>query len=201
MNKIGHLKVTEWIAESVGIEYKFWLKLGSILPDILVHTYVTGHTWTASFHKTGLRITKLQQHGKKNRYSYLKLGYLIHYIEDYFTFPHNNWFTGNLAEHVQFETELTEHLFSLNNPGNDIKSTNHPMPAEQLISFLEELHLQYQQEQPDFDNDIKYILEAAHCVIYSFVVEFQENQERNRNVYVYFGNELFGRRVEKKLTM
>lgn len=129
MNKIGHLKVTEWIAEIVGIEYKFWLKLGSILPDILVPTYLTGHTRTASF---GLRITKLQQRGKKNRYSYLKLGYLIHYIEDYFTFPHNNWFTGNLVEHVQFETELTEHFFSLNNPGNDIKSTK-PMPAEQLI--------------------------------------------------------------------
>ena len=200
MNKIGHLKVTEWIAESVGIEYKFWLKLGSILPDILVHTYLTGHTWATAFHKTGIRITKLQQCGKQSRYSYLKLGYILHYIEDYFTFPHNNWFVGSLAEHVRFETELTAHLFSWNYSINNLKNTK-AMSAEQLLSYLEELHLQYQQEKPGLDNDIKYIWEAVHCVLDSFVAEFQKNHQKNRNVYVYFLNELYGKRIEKKLTL
>ena len=45
MKKRSHLFVTREIIEQVPQNKRKWLLLGSILPDILVHTYIKKHTW------------------------------------------------------------------------------------------------------------------------------------------------------------
>ena len=43
MNKLGHLTATGLLAQELPRRYRFFLKLGSLLPDLLVFTYVGGH--------------------------------------------------------------------------------------------------------------------------------------------------------------
>lgn len=67
MNKKSHIVFTKKMNIEVPSRCRVGLLVGSILPDILVHTYLTGHTWKAS----GAMI--------------------LHYIEDFFTMSHSRF--------------------------------------------------------------------------------------------------------------
>ena len=39
-----------------------------------------------------------------------RVGEVVHYIADYFTFPHNEIYPGNLKDHCMYEKELKLYL-------------------------------------------------------------------------------------------
>ena len=47
---------------------------------------------------------------QRRRVYWRRLGEVMHYMADYFTFPHNRNFTGNLYEHNKYEKHLKNHL-------------------------------------------------------------------------------------------
>ena len=49
MDKIGHLVMTKSLSGNIHRAHKAALLFGSILPDLLVYTYLEGHTWEATF--------------------------------------------------------------------------------------------------------------------------------------------------------
>ena len=51
MNKYGHVTVTKRLTPMLKKRHDFALRLGSIMPDILLHTYIKGHTWDSSYNK------------------------------------------------------------------------------------------------------------------------------------------------------
>ena len=67
------------------------LLVGSILPDIVVHTYLTGHTWKASGEMILNKLEKLEQSDSLNIWTALRLGMILHYIEDFFTMSHSRF--------------------------------------------------------------------------------------------------------------
>lgn len=103
-----------WITEQLLPQnmqlYKRWLLFGSILPDLLYHTYISGHTWEGAFQKSIRGMKWLECFGGLNRISCLYLGYLLHYIEDSFTLPHNKAFQGNLMAHIEYERKFSDFL-------------------------------------------------------------------------------------------
>ena len=86
MNKYGHVTVTKRLTPNLKKRHDFALRLGSIMPDILLHTYIKGHTWDSSYDKIARRLHRLERHGRMNCLSFLSLGYALHYIEDYLHF-------------------------------------------------------------------------------------------------------------------
>lgn len=100
MNKRSHLFLTGKIAKNLPEEKKRWVLFGSILPDILCHTYLKGHTWESSFDGIEKRMYGLEQQGGDNRFSYLMLGWVLHYVEDFYTLAHNPVFAGDLQDHM-----------------------------------------------------------------------------------------------------
>ncbi|MCD7826138.1 MAG: zinc dependent phospholipase C family protein [Clostridiaceae bacterium] len=176
MDKISHLTITEHLSCELNKRHKFFLKLGSILPDLLVYTYISGHTWAATFDDICQKMVQLECHGKMNCYSFLKLGYIIHYIEDYFTFPHNAWFNGSVADHVKYEKAFAKYLrsqkyFTVSDNAKHIPS------AAALQDFLSEMHRQYAKEAAGFANDLSCISEAAASVLHSYIAIFKKNQQ------------------------
>ncbi|MDD6201576.1 MAG: zinc dependent phospholipase C family protein [Lachnospiraceae bacterium] len=172
MNKKGHLFVTEVLLNRNNMQYGMWLKIGSILPDILVHTYLVGHTWEKTFDKTAEKMMKLEKTGKMNRRSCLMLGYLLHYIEDYFTFPHNTYFTDGFIQHIRYEKSLTGYLKETEDSPKELSGA---MSGEFLIKHLRELHEKYEQETTCVETDEMYIFKAGGCVMYNYSRIFEKN--------------------------
>lgn len=173
MQKKGHLLIASTI-KPLFPKYHFWLSLGSIFPDILVHTYLRGHTFAAAADITFARIERLRTHGRLNRRSLFMLGYILHYVEDFFTFPHNPTFYGSLLDHPRYE--IRQYSF-LKETAPALGSGEKPLC---LTGQLLELHDAYLAETPGLITDRKYIFEAAECVARYFSTELSANEASAR---------------------
>lgn len=110
MNKKSHIVFTNKMNISIPATCHVGLLIGSILPDILVHTYLTGHTWKASGKRILNKLEKLEQSDGLNVWTALQLGMILHYIEDFFTMSHSRFFTGNIWEHIGYEIRLQRYI-------------------------------------------------------------------------------------------
>jgi len=113
MDKIGHLVMTKSLSGNIHRAHKAALLFGSILPDLLVYTYLEGHTWEATFEQITKQMKALEAKGRGGSFSYLKLGWILHYVEDYFTYPHNTIFGGTIPEHYAYEKKMTKWMREL----------------------------------------------------------------------------------------
>ena len=166
MKKRSHLFVNREIIEQVPENKRKWLLLGSILPDILVHTYIKKHTWKSSFDNTVNRIQKLEEKGKNSRYSFLKLGYVLHYVEDFFTYAHNSIFEGGFSEHVAYESGFQKFLFGHGHVEQEETSRIGEMvhSVEEAVEYLKKNHALYMTEAGDNETDARYIRNASKTI-------------------------------------
>lgn len=163
MNKLSHLLVTKAVLSKYTVldrRQKMLVLAGSVLPDILLHTYIKSHTWQARSAEVFEAIRKHHNTCKHHGMMLMRYGCMLHYIEDFFTWAHNETFHGTLQEHAGYEIRLYRHLLS---------RKNEPMRAEelcaqnagQLISQLRALHEEYMDRTPAPENDRHYIFQAA----------------------------------------
>ena len=176
MKKSGHLLVTMSVANSMNLKYKSWLLLGSILPDILVHTYLMGHTWDKAYKRVTKSIQSLEKHGRMNRLSCLKLGYILHYVEDFFTYPHNSIFEGDILEHCRYENRLDNYMKTVK--GLHITDTEEKIGGVfgSIKYQIEKKHQSYIEGSHSIENDTKFIFSMTYSVIKYFALKFTENQ-------------------------
>lgn len=179
MNKRSHLFVTEKIVKNLPEEKRSWVLFGSILPDLLYHTYFKGHTWESSFHRIEKRMYELERHGSDNRFSYLMLGWVLHYAEDFYTLAHNPGFEGGLPSHILYERQLEDYLKE-----EAVFSEKENKPAMSLtatIRYLRENHEKYLKKAGNFETDIYYIYKAVQavssCLLRAIAVNEQEIKE------------------------
>lgn len=188
MKKRSHLFVTKEIADQVPKSKRKWLLFGSILPDILVYTYIKKHTWMSSYDVTIKRIKKLEEKGTDSFLSYLKLGYVLHYVEDFFTYAHNCVFEGDFSEHVAYENAFQNHLFDAGHPADwdaDEQKKEVICSTEEAIRYLNRKHAQYLKEAGTIQTDARYIREAAGTIGMFLVRAFAINSmEETEEVYM-----------------
>lgn len=179
MNKRCHLLITAKIVRNLPKEKRSWVLFGSILPDLMYHTYLKGHFWESSFDMIEKRMYELVQHGSDNRFSYLMLGWVLHYVEDFYTLAHNSVFEGGLPSHILYERQLEDYLkeeaeFSERESGP-------AMSLAAVIQYLRENHERYLTKAGNFETDIHYIYEAVQavssCLLRAFAVNAGESKE------------------------
>lgn len=150
--------------------------LGCIEPDYNPLSYLRGSLkakWLRGHHHDNSKwhidslskaLERAKEHSKNpgKRY-YFRLGKLIHYMTDAFTFSHNSVFPGDLSEHRQYEMKLH---FSL--PTNEfIKSycENMQLRFKELTDW-HKLHNAYLKHKMDVENDLKYIRHVTCELMY-----------------------------------
>lgn len=179
MNKQGHLFMTGKMMPKDYIPYRRWLLFGSILPDLLFHTFLAGHTWDAMYEKTIRGMEELERWGEMNRCSCLCLGFYLHYVEDYFTLPHNQNFSGGFTAHVLYEKRFTQYLMRAKEA--DKTQQDHEWKVSsfrELQAKIESLHTEYiLNKKSGFVNDEKYISKAVYCVLDYFALVLVRNRQ------------------------
>ena len=93
--------------------------LGCVEPDYNLFTYlrgckshrnVCGHN-EKNIEKHITRLTeRLERTGVNNSADYFRLGTLIHYIADTFTYPHTRVYNGTMKHHIAYEQTLHRYL-------------------------------------------------------------------------------------------
>ena len=114
MRKKSHISLARDIvrnSEDEGLrKHKWAFYLGSILPDIKPSFLYKKHEIDGTFEQVKKEVRELSDsHGKYRKHAtkyYRDLGQITHYIADYFTFPHNRTYPGNLKDHCSYEEVL-----------------------------------------------------------------------------------------------
>ena len=166
MRKKSHISLAKYILESKGMEElnkcKKSFYVGSILPDCVPSFLTRKHNIEET-----LDLLKMEISNVTDKYDVTKgidtyfcrhLGMIIHYVADYFTFPHNKIYPGNLKDHCVYEEELKRKLRNyLKSPEvkKDKKLVADLKTPEALIEFIQKSHEEYLKHKDAYILDLK----------------------------------------------
>lgn len=112
------------------------------------------------------------------------LGQVTHYLADYFTFPHNKIYPGNLKDHCAYEEKLKISLREyLKTPEvlEHAKKTIEFQTPEALIAFIQKSHDEYLERKKGVEEDIKSIVVMNEQAVHS-ITEFFRQAKQKRHV-------------------
>ena len=155
------------------------LRLGSIMPDVLVYTYWTGHYYDTTAKRVERNLNALKENGTWTMANCFRLGYNLHFLEDYFTYPHNSHFEGGFIAHCWYEHRLSREM------GRRLKNA---VPVESgsaghgaIRATLGERHAAYMNDVPSPENDAAYIISAAEAVSQEIFAAFSRRSVTPRS--------------------
>lgn len=148
--------------------------MGCIVPDINPFTYLKG----------SIKYQKFQGHNYPNskkaikRYmdmlsfsqfysckDYYRLGKLIHYIADAFTFPHNMQFQDTLKMHVAYEEELHTAFVNIRMMGNFQEDITETYNKHDLFEYFIKTHQEYLKNRSSMQDDLHYITKMLETIV------------------------------------
>ena len=192
MRKKSHISLARYLVQNLDDrnlkKHKLAFYLGSILPDCKPSFVYKKHEITGTFEDVKREIKKLSSdHEKKYKKQkskyYRNLGQVTHYLADYFTFPHNKIYPGNLKDHCVYEEELKKRLRNyLKSPevNNDRKVIAEPKTPEALIEFIQKSHEDYLRRKNCVEDDIHSIVALNHQAVESITEFFYQAKEKHQ---------------------
>ena len=149
--------------------------LGSILPDIKPSFLTKKHEYFGTFGEIQEKMRDLVLSSPtelKERVYWRRLGEVMHYMADYFTFPHNRNFTGNLYQHNKYEKHLKNHLKRYIESGAVNSMVIQPVSFgcfQEMVDYIKDAHERYLQKERNIAEDIQYILSMCFQVIHGIL--------------------------------
>lgn len=176
MRKKSHILLARYLAdqmqESESLQsHRKAFCFGSILPDIKPSFITKRHEFFGTFEEIQEKIRGLVEHTPdmwNERVYWRRFGEVMHYLADYFTFPHNRTYTGSLAEHNQYEKELKNRLKECIESGEaraHVRSAIRFSGLSELTEYIRRCHAAYLEKLHNIAEDIDYILNVCFQVI------------------------------------
>lgn len=156
--------------ENVSSLHRQAFLLGCIEPDRNPATYLKGsirYQWLRGhnflnakryMHRIARRLENKQY---LSLFDYYTLGKLIHYTTDAFTYAHNDMFTTDLGEHMEYEVALQEHFLAYM---ADAAKPELP-PFRSIMDSICSYHQEYRVLPASIHTDTKFALKACCCVL------------------------------------
>ncbi|MGN1318529.1 MAG: zinc dependent phospholipase C family protein, partial [Lachnospirales bacterium] len=192
MRTVDHLFLGKYLAyRYLDTDYMICKKafvFGNILPDINFFTYfrgclkkgeIKGHNFENIENVIKKLIKKIENKNKKYTVlDFLRLGKLMHYMADAFTYPHNTEFKGDLTAHVDYEEKLHKEFMKY---ADNIPSLPYIFNIEGNClneNFLN-LHNSFKNNIDDFQWNIKHILMISKITMNKLCVTEREKVFKN----------------------
>lgn len=180
LRKKSHISLAQYIVKDMEVpvmmNHRKAFYLGSILPDCKPSFLTQRHEFDGTFRMLEERICSLSQDAvliENNERAYMRrLGEVIHYIADYFTYPHNSFYEGNLKDHCVYEKELKFRLREYVRSGEafrtriDVKKFETP---EAVCAFIRKAHEEYQKIKHGVKEDCEFIVRTCHQVVQAII--------------------------------
>ena len=186
MRKKSHISLAKHIVQISDIknfdEHKKAFYIGSILPDCKPSFLTKRHEITGTFDLVEKGMYKLTQgYHRMDELStmyFTKLGEVMHYIADYFTFPHNIEYPGTMTEHIHYEAQLKvdfrEFVQKMKEKHAHFQEVN-MQSADEICTFIRKCHEEYLHAVKSVENDCRYILQICAQVVGAILHLLQQN--------------------------
>ncbi len=184
MRKKSHISLAKYIVDSLEeqelVKHKKAFYLGSILPDCKPSFFTEKHEMEGTFPKLQEELKELvERQGKdqvNQRAFYRNLGEVIHYIADYFTFPHNAHYTGTLKDHCIYEKHLKKGLREYIQSGEAARSRDAKGSAwcldstEAICDYIQSNHDAYVKLKNTVEGDCRQIVVLCQQVVEAVIL-------------------------------
>lgn len=180
MRKKSHIGLARYLTNYKNQEllanHRYFFYAGSILPDCRPSFLTTRHNIESTLpliqeYMERVRLHRICTSGAGlNRRDSITLGQILHYIADYFTYPHNSIYPGNLKEHCSYEQYLKLRLREYFQSGAAFQVKYTPlkshMSTHEIITFIQQKHREY-LALPDHsvESDCQYIIAVNQSVL------------------------------------
>jgi len=184
MRKKSHISLAIYLMKSMDTEaltnHKKAFCFGSILPDCVPSFITRKHCIEDTFEILKNEIIKITDDYEMDKgitgYYCRHLGVITHYVADYFTFPHNNIFEGNLREHCSYENDL-KFAFRAYVKSDDAKRVREKNgtfhTVDEICKVIIEMHDEYLNAIKVIKIDCMYIVELCHKVVDAILQIFE----------------------------
>lgn len=163
MKKKSHFQIASCISAGGRlIPHSLLFKLGSVMPDLFLFSYIKGHGYKKTSNKTAAILEKLMHADKWGRITCFRMGYRVHYLADYFTFPHDPSYHEGLMHHNKYEAAMRDPLKLALERRGGVRSAG--LCPARIGEGLRALHEKYQRDDHSIENDITYILEITDMI-------------------------------------
>lgn len=180
MRKKSHILLARYLADQMKAElslqsHRKAFCLGNILPDIRPSFVTKRHEFFGTFDEIQDKIRALVSMSPQEyneRVYWRQFGEVMHYMADYFTFPHNKTYTGTLVQHNHYEKELKNDLKACILSGraySHLDKAIHFESLEHLMDYIKTNHERYLQKLRNVEEDIHYILNVCFQVIQGII--------------------------------
>ncbi len=168
MWKSSHIRLAKYLANKQEFSclnnHRLGFFLGSILPDCVPSFITRRHRIEATFSILKEELQKIEVRSKVDFYFCLHLGIILHYVADYFTYPHNCAFHGTFMEHCIWEWKQQKCLKSLLQ-----RSLDSPQQSTDLMKYLLKMHYKYSEEGISVETDCRYAVEVCYTFVTSAI--------------------------------
>ncbi|MEL4106619.1 zinc dependent phospholipase C family protein [Oscillospiraceae bacterium WX1] len=173
MNKTTHLMIGKLLCEQVKQQFGIILHeksflFGNILPDIGVKFLIRPHFFNNHRKQLKKRLHNLLQDTQTSVYfgrRYSKnLGIICHYYADFFCYPHQDSYRGDLADHVLYERALLNYLLAsrIDIPCcGSVRAFSGDISADGVFDRLLSFQASYALIEPSFQNDMSHALRVC----------------------------------------
>ncbi len=197
MRKKSHISLAKYIVNSLDeqelMKHKKAFYLGSILPDCKPSFLTVKHEMEGTFPKLRQDLKELLERQRVSqinmRVFFCNLGEVIHYIADYFTFPHNPHYMGNLKDHCIYEKHLKISLRDYIQSGEAEKnclkvqkSAENLGSVEAICEFVQRAHDAYVKLKNTVEEDCRQIVSLCHQVVEAVLLLVRRQNMQNMAV-------------------
>ena len=176
MKTKAHYELAEYILNQYPLPLSgisgFALKFGSILPDICFYTHIQSHCYKGTFDRLEKKMGRLVRRGSLRRIDVIRLGVQLHYLADYFTYPHNSCFEGSMRDHHEYEELLYKGMKDIFESADMYYTPSAPNPEnmEELMSLIRRTHENYTGEEKRLEVDCEYIINVCAVFFHAMYV-------------------------------
>lgn len=185
MRKKSHISLTKGVIHGLAEEHRFGhrlsLYMGSILPDCTPSFLTKRHCIDDTFDVCEKKMRVFLKHYKTRKkgvsiLSSVRMGVVLHYVADYFTYPHNAHYPGSLKDHCIYEEDLKHRMRSFVRYRSEHEESQYDarmLPTIQsvpeLLAYIREKHDRYMQDRGNVNLDCAYSYMVSLAVAYSLL--------------------------------
>lgn len=180
MRKKSHISLARFLVREAGDDVlkRRWkaFYVGSLLPDCRPSFLTVRHEYDETFDLVEHKIRWLmegREHPAEDSMRYMiDLGQIFHYIADYFTFPHNSHYPGNLRDHCTYEKYLKFRLRSyIREHACELCAQEEEKlySVEDILNYIRQNHQEYMKEYSSVEEDCEYITRVCLQVLVAMV--------------------------------
>lgn len=183
MRTQDHLLLGNTIADMHGTlsaSHRKALVIGCVEPDYNILTYMRGsikfknfyghNTENLKAHITAC-MSKLKKFETMSLYECFRLGTLLHYVSDSFTYPHTPQFSGSMSEHIAYENIFHDFFVQ------KLEGIRNKFSSSASFDSWDESQKSYIDLPPSMEKDSLYIIDTCVGIAKQFIPYFRSSKK------------------------